>query len=122
MGLAGSLAGLAGAVSVQGITHQMPASFSTSVGFDAITVALLGRSNPWGILPAAILLGAMRAGAASMQIQADVPAQLVDVVQAIILLFLVANSVLRRIPGLGRAKASLGTTETITGSYGSEAV
>ena len=122
MGMAGALAGLAGAINVLGISHQMPASFSTSVGFDSITVALLGRSNPWGILPAALLLGAMRAGAALMQIQANVPAELVNVVQAIILLFLVANSVLRRIPGLRGAKASLGTTETITGSYGSEAV
>jgi ABC-type uncharacterized transport system permease subunit len=122
MALAGGLAGLAGAVNVLGISHQMPASFSTSVGFDAITVALLGRSNPWGILPAAILLGAMRAGAALMQIKAGVPAELVDVVQAIILLFLVANSVLRGLPGLRSAKASLGTTGTITGSYGKEAV
>jgi general nucleoside transport system permease protein len=122
MALAGGLAGLAGAVNVLGISHQMPASFSTTVGFDAITVALLGRSNPWGILPAAILLGAMRAGAALMQIQAGVPAELVDVVQAIILLFLVANTVLRQIPGLRGAHVSLGTTETMTGSYGSETV
>jgi general nucleoside transport system permease protein len=120
MALAGGLAGLAGAISVQGISHQLPASFSTSVGFDAITVALLGRSNPWGILPAALLLGAMRAGAALMQIQAGVPAELVDVVQAIILLFLVANTVLKRIPGLRGAKASLGTTDTITGAYGAK--
>ena len=120
MALAGGLAGLAGAIDTLGISHQMPASFSTSVGFDAITVALLGRSNPWGILPAAILLGAMRAGAALMQIQAGVPAELVDVVQAIILLFLVANAVLRRIPGLRGAQASLGTTEVMTGSYGNE--
>jgi general nucleoside transport system permease protein len=122
MGLAGGLAGLAGAINVLGISHQMPASYSTSVGFDAITVALLGRSNPWGILPAALMLGAMRAGAALMQIQAGVPAELVDVVQAIILLFIVANTLLRRLPGLGRAKASLGTTDTITATYGAESV
>lgn len=122
MGLAGALAGLAGAINVQGLGHQMPASFSTSVGFDAITVALLGRSNPWGILPAAILLGAMRSGAALMQIQAGVPAELVDVVQAIILLFLVANRILRRLPGLRGAHAGLGTTSTMTKSYGSESV
>ena len=120
MAIAGGLAGLAGAVNLLGISHQMPASFSTTVGFDAITVALLGRSNPWGILPAALLLGAMRAGAALMQIQAGVPAELVDVVQAIILLFLVANSLLRKLPGLRAARSGLGTTDTMTGSYGSE--
>ena len=59
---------------------------------------------------------------AMAQIQAGVPAELVDVVQAIILLFLVANAVVRKLPGLGGAHASLGTTETMTGSYGSEAV
>jgi simple sugar transport system permease protein len=122
LGMAGALAGLAGAINVQGIGHQMPASYSTSVGFDAITVALLGRSNPWGILPAALLLGAMRAGAALMQIQAGVPAELVDVVQAILLLFLVANSVLRHLPGLRRADAGLGTTATMTRTYGTETV
>jgi general nucleoside transport system permease protein len=122
MALAGGLAGLAGAIDVTGVSHQMPASFSTTVGFDAITVALLGRSNPWGILPAAILLGAMRSGAALMQIQAGVPAELVDVIQAIILLFLVANAILRRLPGLRGAHASLGTTNTITGTYGKESV
>jgi simple sugar transport system permease protein len=120
MALAGGLAGLAGAVTLLGISHQMPASFSTSVGFDSITVALLGRSNPIGIIPAALLLGGMRAGAGLMQIQAGVPAELVDVVEAIILLFLVANSVLRKLPGLRAARAGLGTTETLTASYGGE--
>jgi simple sugar transport system permease protein len=122
MSIAGSLAGLAGAVSLLGLNHQMNATFSTTVGFDSITVALLGRSNPWGILPAALLFGAMRAGAGTMQIQAGVPAELVDVVQAIILLFIVANAVLRRLPILRGARAGLGTTDTISRTYGSESV
>lgn len=121
MALAGGLAGLAGAVSLLGLNHQMSATFSTTVGFDSITVALLGRSNPIGVLPAALLFGAMRAGAGLMQIQAGVPAELVDVVQAIILLFIVASSVLRKLPGLRGVAAGLGTTETITRSYGGEA-
>ena len=54
-------------------------------------MALLGRSNPFGSCFAALLFGAMRAGAALMQIQAGIPAELVDVLQATILLFLVAN-------------------------------
>ncbi len=91
MSLAGLLAGLAGAGNIMGINHQMTASFSTTVGFDAITVALLGRSHPVGIMLAAILFGAMRAGALLMQIKAGVPVELVDLVQAIILLFLVAS-------------------------------
>jgi general nucleoside transport system permease protein len=122
MSVAGALAGLAGAGNVLGINHQMTASYSTTVGFDAITVALLGRSNPIGILFAALLFGGMRAGAPLMQIQADVPVELVDVVEAIVLLFLVANTVVRRLFRLRNVEAHLGTTETITATYGSEAI
>ena len=75
----------------------MPASFATTVGFDAIAVALLGRANPVGILFAALLFGAMRAGAGPMQIQAGIPVQIVSVLQAVILFFLAAEVVVRRI-------------------------
>ena len=122
MTISGLMAGLAGAGNVLGLNHQMSATFSTTVGFDSITVALLGRSNPWGILPAALLFGAMRAGAGLMQIQAGVPAELVDFIQAVILLFLVSNSVLRRIFRLRGVSTELGTTESLSRSYGSEAV
>ena len=73
----------------------MTSSYGTTVGFDSIAVALLGRSNPVGILLAALLFGAMRAGAPLMQIRPAFPAELVDVLQATILLFLVATPVLR---------------------------
>jgi ABC-type uncharacterized transport system permease subunit len=97
MTLAGALAGLAGADVVLGVTHQMTSSFGTTVGFDSIAVALLARSEPTGIIPAALLFGAMRAGASLMQIKAQIPVELVDVIQATILLVLVATPVLRRV-------------------------
>ncbi|MDL2335559.1 MAG: ABC transporter permease [Chloroflexota bacterium] len=122
MSLAGMLAGLAGTGNILGINHQMNATFSTTVGFDAITVALLGRSHPVGVMLAALLFGAMRAGAGLMQIQAGVPAQLVDLLQAVILLFLVASPVIRRVFRLRGVKSSLGTTETMAKTYGSEAI
>ncbi len=122
MSIAGGLAGLAGTINLLGISHQMPASYSTSVGFDAITVALLGRSHPVGIMLAALLFGMMRAGAGLMQINAGVPAELVDLLEAIILLFLVASPVLRRVFRLRGVKSSLGTTDTMSRTYGSEAI
>jgi ABC-type uncharacterized transport system permease subunit len=122
MTLAGMLAGLAGALNILGINHQMNATFTTTVGFDAITVALLGRSNPIGIMLAALLFGAMRAGAGLMQIEAGVPDDLVDLLQAIILLFLVASPVLRRVFRLRGVKAGLGTTDTMARTYGTEAI
>jgi simple sugar transport system permease protein len=122
MTVAGLMAGLAGASNVLGLNHQMTATFSTTVGFDAITVALLGRSHPLGITLAALLFGGMRAGAALMQIKAGVPVELVDVVQSIILLFLVASPVVRRAFRLRGVKASLGTTDTMAKTYGNEAI
>ena len=120
MSIAGALAGLAGAVVVLGVTHLMTPSFGTTVGFDSIAVALLGRTNPVGIVAAAFLFGALRAGASLMQIKAGIPVELIDVLQATILLFLVANPVLRRAFRLRGVKAGLETTETITKTYAGE--
>lgn len=117
MSICGLLAGLAGTAVVLGVTHSMTSSFGTSVGFDAIAVALLARSNPYGILFSGLLFGAMRAGAGLMQIQAEIPPELVDVLQATILLFLVASGPLRHLFRLRGVSGSLGSTETITRSY-----
>jgi ABC-type uncharacterized transport system permease subunit len=122
MSLCGLLAGLAGTAVVLGVTHSMTSSFGTTVGFDAIAVALLARSNPYGILFSGLLFGAMRAGSGLMQIQASIPPELVDVLQATILLFLVAAPVIRKLFRLRGVSGSLGATDTITRSYGREAV
>ena len=119
---AGLLAGLAGATDLLGTTHQMASSYGTTVGFDAIAIALLGRTSPIGILLSALLFGAMRTGSAQMQIAAGVPAELVGVLQATILFFLVASPVIVRRFGIRGAKAGLEEAATITGTYGSEAV
>ena len=120
MSLSGLLAGTAGAGVVLGVTHLMTSSFGTTVGFDSIAVALLARSNPLGIPFAALLFGAMRAGAGLMQIKAGIPVELVDVVQATVLLFLVASPVLRRVFRLRGVRSGLGSTETIARTYGGE--
>ena len=105
MSLCGLLAGLAGAGQILGVSGFMTASYGTSIGFDAISVALLGRAHPVGIMLAALLFGAMRAGSGLMQIQAGIPVEIIDVIQATILLFLAADVLIRRIllhPGAGR--------------------
>jgi simple sugar transport system permease protein len=120
MSLCGLLAGLAGTIVVLGVTHTMTSSFGTTVGFDAIAVALLARSSPFGIIFSGLLFGAMRAGAALMQINAGIPPELIDVLQATILLFLVTGPVLSRVFKLRGVSGSLGSTDTITRSYGGE--
>lgn len=122
MSLCGLLAGLAGAGQVLGISHSISASYSTSVGFDAITVALLGRAHPVGILFSAVLFGVMRAGSALMQIRERVPVEIIDVIQAVILLFLAADIIVRTIFRI-RAKrgAVVDELKTVTRTYGGAA-
>jgi len=121
MTASGLLAGLAGACVLLGVSHTMTSSFGTTVGFDSISVALLARSNPIGIIFSALLFGGMRAGAGLMQIEPQIPAELVDVLQAMILLFLVASPVLRRVFRLRGVQSGLGSADTLTRTYGGEA-
>jgi simple sugar transport system permease protein len=102
MGISGALAGLAGSAEVLGVSHYMPPSFSTGYGFDAIAVALLARSNPWAILPAALLFGALRSGARFMQFETQVPTEVISVVQATIIMFVAAPVLFRWIFRLRR--------------------
>jgi ABC-type uncharacterized transport system permease subunit len=122
MSLCGLLAGTAGAGQVLGIAHFVSAGYSTSVGFDAITIALLGRAHPVGILFASLLFGLMRAGSALMQIRERVPVEIIDVIQAVILLFLAADIIVRTI---FRIRAQRGGVvdelETVTRTYGGAA-
>jgi simple sugar transport system permease protein len=120
MSLSGLMFGIAGSTEILGVSHFMTPSYGTSIGFDAIAVALLGRSHPFGIAAAAILFGALRAGAGLMQIEADIPAQIVDVIQAIILLFLAADVVVRHLFRI-RAAGGIADIETVTSSYAGRA-
>jgi ABC-type uncharacterized transport system permease subunit len=121
MSVSGMLGGMAGATDLLGATHSMTTTYGTTVGFDAIAVALLGRTSPIGIVLAALLFGAMRTGASAMQIQANVPADLVGVLQATILFFLVASPVIKRLFRLRGAKTGLEETTAFTATYGGEA-
>lgn len=113
MTMAGLLAGTAGAGVILGINHQMNSTFATTVGFDSIAVALLARSNPLAIPFAALLFGAMRAGSGLMQIRAGIPVELIDVLQALILLFLVAGPAVQRLFRITSAHADLGGPGTV---------
>ncbi|HVQ23279.1 MAG TPA: ABC transporter permease [Candidatus Saccharimonadia bacterium] len=120
---AGAMAGLAGAGEILGISHTMSASFGGSIGFDAIAVALLGRAHPFGIMAAALLFGVMRAGAGLMQINASVPVEVVDVIQAVILFFLAADVIVRallKLIHLRAGEAGVEELRTVTASYGQQ--
>ncbi len=121
MSLCGLLAGLAGTFEILSLGYY-PAVFGTSIGFAGITVALLGRAHPVGILLAAILLGGMRAGAPAMQITAKIPIEIIDVIQGLILLFLAAEAVIRHLLR-GRAEGvTPGELGTVSRTYGETTV
>jgi simple sugar transport system permease protein len=95
MVLSGVLAGLGGSIETMGIIGRFQPGFNTGLGFEGITIALLGKTHPLGVVPAALLVGAMKAGANQMQFSAGVPAEIIDVIQALILFFVAAEIIVR---------------------------
>jgi simple sugar transport system permease protein len=95
MVVAGALAGLAGGSQVLGTEKALTVGIAGSIGFDAITVALLGRSRPVGIVAAAILFGGLRASGPTLQAQAGLPIDIVLVIQSVVVLFIAAPPLVR---------------------------
>jgi ABC-type uncharacterized transport system permease subunit len=97
MTLSGALAGMAGSNEVLGVNYNLAMAFSSGYGFDSIAIALLGRSHPVGVVLAALLFGILRNGATAMQLKADIPIDIISVLQAMILVFIAAPAIIRSI-------------------------
>jgi simple sugar transport system permease protein len=95
MGVSGGLAGCAGVVELLGVTYRLYGDFSPGYGYTAIAVALLGNLHPFGVILAALLFGALNAGAGAMQRTAGVSAVMVSVIQAIMIFTLVGYKALQ---------------------------
>jgi simple sugar transport system permease protein len=95
--ISGALAGLAGATQILGTEKSLTGGISANIGFDAITVALLGRGKPLGTVLAGLLFGALRAGGVTMQARTGTPIDIVLVVQSIIVLLIAAPPLVRAI-------------------------
>jgi ABC-type uncharacterized transport system permease subunit len=96
--VSGALAGLAGGVEVLGVTFALYENISPGYGYTAIAVALLARLDPWLVVATALLFGGLEAGAGAMQRDAGVPSTLVAVIEAALILAVVAVGALRRRP------------------------
>ena len=106
MAIGGGLAGLAAATVILGTEFTLnPQSFGT-YGIDAITVALLGLGRPGGVVAAGLLFGALHAGSPGMQTVTGTPVQIVQVIQALIVLFVAAPPLVRAIFRLRAARAA----------------
>lgn len=116
MAISGALAGLAGANEVLGLNHFLAGGFSAGYGFDAIALALLGKSHPLGVVLAALLFGTLRNGATRMQSIASIPIDIISIVQALIIVFIAAPAIVRWIYRV-RAKSEV-ESATFTRGWG----
>jgi simple sugar transport system permease protein len=111
MAIAGGLGGMAGANETLGVLGTATPGFTANIGFDAIALALLGRSHPGGVVLAGLLFGALRAGGRTMQAESAIGLDLIVIVQALIIVFIAAPALVRAVY---RVKAGDDAPEQIT--------
>jgi ABC-type uncharacterized transport system permease subunit len=104
--LAGGLAGLSGAVAIQGTFYSLNFQSYGTYGITGITVALLGRARPLGVVLAALLFGALDAGSTVMQAATSVPVDITEVIQGLIVLFVAAPPLIRAVFRLRQTRAA----------------
>lgn len=116
MTFAGIAGGVAGSALVLGVQGRITPGFSAGLGFDGITVALLGRGTVGGTVAAGLLLGALKAGGRAMQARSGTALDLVVVIQAFIIVFVAAPGLVR---ALFRVRARPTATTNISQGWGS---
>ncbi|MGW0250400.1 ABC transporter permease [Nocardia goodfellowii] len=110
MGVAGGLAGLGGAALVLGLSpYTVNPGTAVEYGFDGITVALLGRAHPGGIVAAALLFGALKSG--TLHMQPAIPVEMSTLLQAVIVLFIAAPALVKTLLRLRTPRGGLNTLE-----------
>ena len=97
MAISGGLAGMGGAIHTLGNQYELTDTVAASFGFDAITVALLGRGTPLGVVLASLLFAGLRTGGQTMQANVGVPVEIVLVIQALVVLFIAAPALVKSI-------------------------
>jgi ABC-type uncharacterized transport system permease subunit len=116
MALAGGLAGMAGTVNVLGRpSFSVSGGFYAQIGFDAIALALVGRSRPGGVVAAALLFGALKAGSTGMQAATDTPVDIIVVIQALIIAFVAAPAI---VSAIWRVRGGSGGQQQFAAGWG----
>ncbi|MEN9301322.1 MAG: hypothetical protein RLZZ254_1103 [Actinomycetota bacterium] len=110
MVVAGGIAGLAGGIEILGRYGYATQTFAGTIGFDAIAVALLGRSSPLGTMFSGILFGALQSGGRDMQVMTDINIDLIVVLRALIVMFIAAPLLVKAIWRVKSAQVTTGQT------------
>ncbi|WP_317855204.1 ABC transporter permease [Chakrabartyella piscis] len=113
MVISGGIAGLAGAVEMLGVQFRLMSGFGSGYGYDGIATALIGQLHPVGVLVSSVLFGALRVGGSSMQRKAGIPTAVVDIIQALIIIFVVASAGVHFYKKRKATETTEMTTETI---------
>ena len=104
MAISGALAGMAGGVQILAVDRSMALGLSSGYGFDSIALALIGNNHPLGVILTSLLFGTLRNGATKMMVVSSIPIDIVDVMQAIILMFVAAPAIIRSLYRLRKPK------------------
>lgn len=103
--VSGALAGLAGAVEIQGVFHRLQAGIASDYGYTAISITLVGKMLPGATLLVALFFAALTVGATMMQLKSSVPLPVVILLQGLVILFVVGGDAVRgRLPALRRKR------------------
>lgn len=111
MVISGMLGGLAGAGEVLGVHHRFISGFSPGYGWDGMTIALLGKNNPLGVLIAAIFFGILKNGGSTMELIVGVPRSLINIIQGLIIFFLAVDFLNTKFDLVERLKNRLASRE-----------
>ena len=113
--ISGGLCGMAGSIEVIGKSDCLRQGFGTNLGFDSLAVALLGGTNPFGVLPAGLFFGALRAGMQTMQRSLGIPSALLDLIKGSIMIsIMVGNAVKLHVRTKGYKKKKEKTVKTVS--------
>ena len=104
--ISGAIAGLLGGTHVLGVDRRLIGGFSSGYGFDGIAVAALAADSPLAVIVSGIVFGALRAGCMVLNRTTGIPTEFIDVIQALIILFVAAPLLVRELLGMWSRKTA----------------
>lgn len=98
--VSGAIAGIGGSVELHGVQYRLMSGFGNGYGFDGVAIALIGQLNPIGTVLVSYLFAVLRTGANTMQVGTGMPTAVIDIIQALIIVFAVAGSAVVNLPNV----------------------